>query len=97
MLKHVKSDKSNVRYSALAVARLCFLFTIVPKTSILRMLDNKCLVESYGYGLTSASNMIKLAVRLLTGIKLDTCLCSAQKWSLNCCMCSSTIDVNNAF
>ena len=97
MLKHVKLNKSNVRYSALQVARLCLMLDTESSNSILRMLNSKCLDESYGYGLISASNMIRLAVRLLTGIKLDTCLCSAQKWSLNRCVCSSTIDVSNAF
>ena len=59
MLKYVKLDKSNVRYSALQVARLCLMLDTESSNSILRMLNSKCLVESYGYGLTSASNMIR--------------------------------------
>ena len=83
MIKYVKSNKSNVRYSALQVACLCLMLDTESSNSISRMLNNKCLDESYEYGLISASNMIRLAVRLLIGTKLDTCLCSAQKWSLN--------------
>ena len=48
MLKYVKMNKGNIRYSALQVARLCLILYTDPSNSILRMLNNKCLVESYG-------------------------------------------------